>query len=99
MYLLDKLWRGDIAPSDRYIRPDSEYKKVARAFCDVADRLQDQLAPEGKKLWEEADRLKSDMVMLTEEDVFIYGFRMGARMILDVIGDYKGQFCEIGEAG
>ena len=99
MYLLDKLWRGDITPSERYIRPDSEFKRKAKEFCDAADRLQEQLSPEGKNLWEEADRLKSDMVMLTEEDVFIYGFRMGARMILDVIGDYKGQFYEIGEAG
>ena len=71
MYLLDKLWRGDITPSEQYIRPDSEYKKVAREFCDAADKLQEQLSPDGKKLWEEADRLKSDMVMLTEEDVFI----------------------------
>jgi hypothetical protein len=38
------------------------------------------------------------MTMLSEEDSFIYGFRLGARMILDVIGDYKGQFYETGEA-
>ena len=36
---------------------------------------------------------------MTEEDVFIYGFRMGARMILDVVGDYKGQFYDAGEVG
>ena len=53
MYLLDKLWRGDVTPSERYIRPDSEYKKVAKQFCDAADRLQEQLSPEGKNLWEE----------------------------------------------
>jgi hypothetical protein len=45
------------------------------------------------------ERLKHDMNMLSEEDIFIYGFRMGARMILDVVGDHKGQFYEIGEAG
>ena len=28
-------------------------------------------------------------VFLTEG---IYGFRLGARMILDIIGDYEGQF-------
>ena len=99
MYLLDKLWKGDIAPSERYIRPGSEYKRKSKAFCDAAERLQEQLSPEGKSLWEDVDRLKADMALLSEEDIFIYGFRMGARMILDVVGDYKGQFYDIGEAG
>jgi hypothetical protein len=39
------------------------------------------------------------MCILSEEDIFIYGFRMGAKMILDVVGDHKGQFFEISEAG
>ena len=42
---------------------------------------------------------KHDMNLLSEEDIFIYGFRMGARMILDVVGDHKGQFYEIGDVG
>ncbi len=99
MYLLDRLWRGNITPSDRYVRPDSEYKKTSKAFCDAIDRLLEVLPPEGKEYWNEVDRLKSNMVMLAEEDVFIYGFRLGARMMLDVVGDYKGQFYEAGEAG
>ena len=48
---------------------------------------------------EVVDRLRTDLAMMTEEDVFIYGFRMGARMILDVVGDYKGQFYDAGEVG
>ena len=45
------------------------------------------------------DSLRAEMNYLHEEDIFIYGFRMGARMILDVVGDYKGQFYDVGEAG
>lgn len=99
MYLLDRLWRGDIAPSERYIRTGSEYQKISKTFCGVADTLHSGLSPEEKELWEEANRLKSELTMLSEEDIFIYGFRMGARMILDVVGDHKGQFYEVGEAG
>ena len=99
MYLLEQLWRGNIAPSERYIRSNSEYKKVSQAFCDAAEKMEKELNPEGKKYWREVADLQSDMNMLAEEDIFIYGFRMGARMILDIIGDYKGQFYEVGEAG
>jgi len=31
------------------------------------------------------------------EDAFIYGFRLGARMMMDVVGEYKGQFIEAGQ--
>ena len=36
--------------------------------------------------------LKSDLSVMANEDYFLYGFRLGARMILDIIGDYEGQF-------
>ena len=99
MYLLDKLWRGVITPSERFVRPDSEFKRKAKEFCDAAERLVEGLSPEVKKHWADVERLKSDMSILSEEDIFIYGFRMGAQMILDVVGDHKGQFYEISEAG
>ena len=38
-------------------------------------------------------------LMRVNEDLFLYGFRLGARMILDIIGDYEGQFCSPDEAG
>ena len=61
--------------------------------------MTEELTPEGKKYWDAVANYQSDMTMLAEEDIFIYGFRMGARMILDVIDDYKGQFYEVSEAG
>lgn len=43
--------------------------------------------------------LKHDLSVMAEEDVFIYGFRLGAIMMLDVLGSYEGQFCSPTEAG
>lgn len=37
------------------------------------------------------------LTMLSNEDIFIYAFRMGARLMLDVLGEYKGQFYSPGE--
>ena len=99
MYLLDKLWRGDIAPSERFVRKNSEYSQVAKRFCDEIETFLSDLSPEAKKQMEIVDSLRAEMNYLHEEDIFIYGFRMGARMILDVVGDYKGQFYDVGEAG
>ena len=99
MYLLDRLWRGEISPTERFVRPNSEYKKTSKQFSDEIDAFVSTLSPDAKRQMEVVDRLLTDLAMMTEEDVFIYGFRMGARMILDVVGDYKGQFYDAGEVG
>ena len=99
MYVLRELWRGEVSPTDRRVRQGSEYQqRAAEARKQIAE-FAAMLSPEGKEQMETINDLNHDLSMMAEEDVFIYGFRMGARMILDVIGDYKGQFCEIGEVG
>ena len=98
MYLLDSLWRGNISPSERFVRRNSEYKKVSKQFCDEIDTLMEILPQEAKQQMERVDDLRSDLAVLHDEDLFIYAFRMGAQMILDVIGDYKGQFCDMSMA-
>ena len=57
------------------------------------------LSPEAKERMEAITDLKHSLSILAEEDVFIYGFRLGARMMLDVMGDYEGQFCSPTVAG
>lgn len=59
----------------------------------------EMLTPEAREQLEAINDLKSDLSVMANEDYFIYGFRLGARMILDVIGDYEGQFCSPSEAG
>ena len=50
------------------------------------------LTPEAREQLEAINDLKSDLSVMANEDYFLYGFRLGARMILDIIGDYEGQF-------
>ena len=92
MYILRELWRGNISPTERFIRKGSDYQKTAKLLSDELDKLRDALSPEAKKQMDSVNDLRTDLTMLAEEDVFIYGFRMGARMMMDIVGEYKGQF-------
>ena len=99
MYVLRDLWRGEISPTDRRVRRGSEYQqRAAEARKQIAE-FAAMLSPEAKERMEDINDQKHSMAMLAEEDVFIYGFRLGARMMLDVVGDYEGQFCSPTEAG
>lgn len=92
MYILEKLWREGISPSERYVRPGSDYQKISTQRNAEMKRLLELLSPEAKEQLEVMETLRFDMTMLSEEDVFIYGFRLGARLILDIMGDHRGQF-------
>jgi len=98
MFVLDKLWRGEITPSERLVRSGSDYQKTSSQRNAEMKRLLDLLTPEAKEQLETVETLRYDMNMLSEEDVFICGFRLGARLMLDVMGAYEGQF-QTGTAG
>ena len=97
MFVLQELWRGNITPSERFVRSGSEYKKIAGKLSDEMDRLMEAIPPEARKQLENIGNLRADMTVLANEDYFIYGFQLGARLILDIVGDYQGQFYSPGE--
>jgi len=97
MYVLKELFRGTISPTERFVRPGSDYNKASVEICEQLDRFLENLAPEEKKQWEAISVLRNDMALMGEEDAFIYGFRLGARMIMDVVRDYTGPFIEPGQ--
>lgn len=99
MYMLRELWRGEISPTDRRVRQGSEYQQRAAEVRKQMIEFAAILSPEDKERMEAINDQKHDLSMIEEEDMFIYGFRLGARMMLDVIGDYEGQFCSPTEAG
>ncbi len=97
MYVLKVLYRGNIIPTERPVRLGSDYKKASAEICEQLNHFWETLTPEGRKQLEVIDNLRSDMAFMAEEEAFIYGFRLGAKMIMDVVGEYKGQFMEVGE--
>lgn len=97
MYALEELWRGNISPTEHFVRSGSEYGEAARKLSEELDRLMDALPSEARKRMENVDHLRADMTALENEDCFLYGFRLGARLILDIVGGYPGQFYAQGE--
>ena len=80
MYALQELWRGNITPAERFVRSGSEYKETAKKLSDEMDKLMEAISPEVRKQVEAIDNLRADMTVLANEDYFLYGFRLGARL-------------------
>ena len=97
MYELKKLWRGQISPGERYIHEDSPYWRVSRRYSDVLDTFLALISPEARKQYEVLEQLALEMVGIDTEEAFLQGFRLGARLLLDVLTDYQGSFYSLAE--
>lgn len=97
MDVLNKLWRDGLTPGERYVVPGSEYQKAAKRFYTAWERFVETLPAETKSQLESVGNQYHDMASLEQEDIFICGFRLGAKLMLDVLGDYRGQFYAAGE--
>ena len=97
MYVLDKLWRGKLSPSEQCINADSEYSELRHKAVQLEKQVLFNLSVEGKQVFQEYQDLRERMSYISEEDMFVNGFRIGVGLLLDAVGTYDSQFCRYHE--
>ena len=98
MSILEELWRGNITPNERTIKPESEYQDLARAANAEEKRLLEYLSIDGREIYDSLCRKRSDLAGMSELDTFIVGFRLGAKVMLEVLEEYDGQLPQVKES-
>ena len=92
MYVLDKLWRGELSPSEQCVNHGSEYSQLHHKSAQMCAQFHSRISDEEKRLFQEYQELRERMAYISEEDMFVNGFRIGVGLILDAIGTYESQF-------
>ena len=85
MLFLKEFWHGNIAPGEGRYHSRKEYKEAWKVVEQTEDELKERLTSEDWELftrYQDADREYS---CLEVGDNFMDGFRMGAKVILDVL--------------
>ncbi len=97
MYVLDKLWRGKLSPNEPCIIHGSEYSDLRHKATQLSKQFVSTLSDDGKRMFQEYQDLGEQMCQISEEDMFVNGFRTGVGLLLDAIGTYESQFCRYHE--
>ena len=95
MSVLEELWYGNIAPSERTIRKNSEYARLSKEALHCEEQFINELSDEGRKIYEERITKLLLKCGIEECDSFICGFRLGAKIILEVLGREDSQLPQI----
>ena len=93
MLILEDLYFGDVRPSERSFKRNSQYAKALDDLVKAGDALTDTLTEKQKEMFEEFMTAQREVTVLTDCETFIYAFRLAAMIMIDVLTG--GQMREI----
>ena len=85
MQVLEDLYLGDVRPSDRSFKRNSQYAKALDEVVKAGDALTNVLTEEQKKLFEDYMTAQREVNVLTDCETFCMAFKLGAKIMLDVL--------------
>lgn len=87
MLILEDLYLGDVRPNERSFKRNGQYAKALDEVVKAGDALTDGLTERQKELFEEYMTAQREVNVLTDCETFCLAFKMGARIMLDVLTD------------
>ena len=82
--MLEELWYGNICPSDDCRATTKETKELMKYIAEHHDNLYATLNEKQKETLEKFDECYAELTDINERDIFVYAFRLGAKMMLEV---------------
>ena len=83
--ILEDLYMGDIHPSERSFKKNSQYSRALNNVVKAGDTLIGSLTEKQKEQFEAYMSAQREVNVLTDCETFIYAFRLGAKIMMDVL--------------
>ena len=87
MNTIQDLYYGRISPYEMSISTAPEYQKLKTLADKNENLLKETLSDEQKELLEKLTESITDISSISERDMFIAGFRLGMKLMIDVMKD------------
>ncbi|MEG2082904.1 MAG: hypothetical protein RR011_06705 [Oscillospiraceae bacterium] len=90
--ILSELYHGNINPVAKSVVQGSAYQKAMHRLCSLEEKLTAQLDVEQQKLLQDFITAQGELNYISGEERFTDGFRLGARIMLEIFEKDDGQF-------
>ena len=87
MKIIEDLYFGRISPYEMNISATPEYQKLKALADRNEDLLRESLSDEQREMLEKLIETVADISSISERDMFINGFRLGIKLMIDVMQD------------
>ena len=93
--MLEEFYYGNLNPNERSFIRDSDYSQAIRTISENEEKLIELLEGKEKKLLLDLINAQSIADGTTAVESFIHGFRLGARIAIEIMSDEDGCLREI----
>lgn len=83
--ILKELWFGNLAPSEKPYKANSEYQKLTDKRFKIRDKLCKTLTAEQLKLFEEYDDTVEDCSSAQGAEAFAQGYGLGVKITIEAL--------------
>lgn len=83
--LLEELWYGNIYPQEQSTKHSREVKNLISLMGKNREELSATFTAEQNVTLEKYDDCVNEMYSIIERDAFAYGFRLGGRLMLEIL--------------
>ena len=88
--ILEDLYYGNITPNEQQMAPGSELKRAVDRVAHYENQLTEILDETGQTLLTKLIRSQHEIDSITALENFILGFRLGAKIMLECMGENDG---------
>ena len=83
--ILEELFYGNVCPSTDCRSRDEQTKKLMEHLANHHENLNNTLTDKQKEILEKFDDCLGELADINEYEMFVYAFRLGARMAIEVL--------------
>lgn len=87
MRILEEFWYGNVEPTEYDTSSCKEYKKLLELICRNEEKLRTTMTDEQKELFERYTDCAQEYQAITDCLMFQKSFKLGARMMAEVMED------------
>lgn len=89
--LLSELYNGNLCPIVKEVVQGSEYQKCMNELAEIEEKFSSQLDAEEKEKLQDFITTQGKLSYINAEERFTQGFRMGAKLILEIMDEDDGE--------
>ena len=94
---LEDLYYGNIIPNEQQMIPDSELKRAVDRVAKYEKQLMERLKEAEQEILTKLIRSQHEIDSITALENFIFGFRLGVRLMAECMDDNDGDIRTGGE--
>ena len=83
--ILEELWYGNVCPNSGCREATKAAKELMVHIANHHDNLHATLTDEQKEMLERFDDCYAELTDINEREIFVYAFRLGARIAIEVM--------------